>query len=87
MPLKSTLGREADRQLALFTAKLPSHVLELLFHTGAGEVASERRVRNVIVLGDLPQRLAGRSTPQQLLVGDEPAQPTETFHAQILALP
>ncbi len=44
--------------------------------------AAQRRVRNPIGAGELAQRLAGQPAPQQLRVGNEPAQTTTPLHSQ-----
>src|SRR5439155_19121679 len=50
-----------------------------------GEVAAERRVRDLVVGGEPPQRLAGGSASNQLPVRNEPAKSALALHAAILA--
>jgi hypothetical protein len=58
-----------------FGSELLGGLAELLFDFRSGEVAGERGVRDVVVAGECPQRLAGRAAPKQVGVGCEPSQP------------
>ncbi len=80
------LGGAAGPKLPLLASKLHPRLFELLFHLRPAEIAAERRVRHVIIAGQIAQRFARRPTPNQRLVDNEPAQATATFHPSILAL-
>jgi hypothetical protein len=57
---------------SLLGLKLLRGLAELRFDLGPREEAAERAVRDVVVGCERPQRLAGRPSPKQLRVGDEP---------------
>jgi hypothetical protein len=46
------------------------------------KVAAERRMGDPVVGGEPPQGLAGRPAPNQLRVGNEPAQSTPALHGR-----
>jgi hypothetical protein len=68
------LGGAASGECSLLRLELAEGLPELLFDLGAGEVAAERGVRDVIVAGERSQRLPGCAALKQLRVGDEPPQ-------------
>jgi hypothetical protein len=60
----------------------PLHsLLELFRNIRPFEIVAERRVLNVVVGSERPQRLTGRPAPNQLRIGNEPPQSTLTLHA------
>lgn len=69
------LGGAAGGGCSLLRLELTEGLPELLFDLGAGEVAAERGVRDVIVAGERPYWLPGCAAPEQLRVGVEPPQP------------
>jgi hypothetical protein len=82
-------GRPAPEQLRVGNEPAQSrpalhlrNPLDLLRELRSLEVAAERRVRDVVVVGELPQGLAGRPAPNQLLVGNEPTQSTPALHGR-----
>src|SRR5262249_18843683 len=64
----------------LFGAQQLRGLPELPRDLGPREIAAERRVRDPVVGGERPQRLAGRPPPKQLRVGNEPAQSSPALH-------
>jgi hypothetical protein len=85
LSLDPPIGSSTLAKLPLFGPEPPLRLSELFLHLGPGEIAAERRVRHLVVAGEIAQRLASRASPNQRLVGDEPAQPTAAFHDKILA--
>lgn len=79
-PFEPPLGGAAGGERLLLGPQLPPGLPELLSHLRAREIAAERRVRDAVVAGELPQRLAARPPPQQLRVGNQPAQSPAAFH-------
>jgi hypothetical protein len=74
------LGRAAGRCDSLLSPQLLRSLPELLRDLRPLEIAAERRVLDVVVGSELPQRLAGRPAPNQLRVGNELAQSTPALH-------
>jgi len=80
LPFEPPLGQPTGATLPVIGPKLPARLFELPLHLRPDEIAAERRVRHVIVAGQIAQRFARRPTPNQSLVDNEPAQATATFH-------
>ncbi len=81
----STLASACRRRAALpcgslLDPQLRCSLLELLRDLRPIEIAPQRRVCDVVVGSELPQRLAGRSAPNQPGIGNELAQSTPTLH-------
>jgi hypothetical protein len=80
LPFQAPLGRATGGDGSLLGPELAGSLLQLLCDLRPLEVAPERRVLDVVVGSELPQRLAGRSAPNQRLVGNEPTQSPPPLH-------
>ena len=81
LPLDSPLGPlgplgrpPLGLRLSLLGSEQPLHSLQLLGGLRTGEEATERRVRDAVVGGEVTQRLVAGAAAKQRLVGDQLAQ-------------
>jgi len=68
-PLGALVGPPIGLRLSLLNADQPLDSLQLLGGLRAGEVATESRVRDAVVGGEVAQRLAASAAAKQRLIG------------------